>query len=197
MILKHTRIAVILMAGFTLLTGFAYPVVITGLAHLMFPARAEGSIVTVHGMPTGSSLIGQHFSSPGYFWSRPSATGPFPYNAAASSGSNLAPSNPALRDRVAQDVHRLMDADTTLHDHIPVDLVTASASGLDPDISPAAALIQVPRVASARGMTERDVRALVDSHTEGRFLGSLGEPRVNVLLLNLALDARDHQDRRH
>lgn len=189
MILKHARIATILMVVFTLITGLAYPVVITGLAHLLFPERSRGSIVTVHGVPTGSVLIGQPFTSPRYFWSRPSATGPFPYNAASSSGSNLAPSNPALLRRVQQDVHRLIRQDTTLHVPLPVDLVTTSASGLDPHISPAAALIQVPRIARVRGLHEHDVQTLVDEHTEGRFAGIFGEPRVNVLALNMALDA--------
>jgi K+-transporting ATPase ATPase C chain len=172
----------------TLLTGVAYPLAVTGLAALAFPGRATGGLVVRDGAPVGSALIGQAFSGPAYFWGRPSATGPYPYNAAASSGSNLGPSNPALVDAVQARTAALRAADPANTAPVPVDLVTASASGLDPHISPAAALYQVPRVARARGLSEETVRQLVGHHTEKRQLGVLGEPRVNVLLLNLALD---------
>jgi potassium-transporting ATPase KdpC subunit len=189
MLKKHLRIAVIMLAVFTILTGGAYPALVTGIAHLLFPEQAEGSILTRSGRAIGSALIGQPFSSQEYFWSRPSATEPFQYNAAASSGSNLALSNTVLRERIRHDVAQITAADSTTHAPVPVDLVTSSASGLDPHISPAAALFQVRRVARSRGVDEARVRSLVDAHTEGRFLGIFGEPRVNILKLNLALDA--------
>ncbi len=186
---NEIRPALLMAIVLTVLTGLVYALALTGLAAAAFPGPAAGSLVLHGGRSVGSSLIGQPFSSPGYFWSRPSATAPHPYNAAASSGSNLGPSNPALAAAVQARIEALHAADPADTTPVPVDLVTASASGLDPHISPAAALYQVPRVARARGLSEETVRGLVSRHTEGRQLGVLGEPRVNVLLLNLALDA--------
>jgi len=186
--IRQLKPALVLLAVLTLLTGILYPLIVTGIAQMVFPAQANGSLITRNGAPVGSTLIGQDFTDPKYFWGRPSATSPFPYNAAASSGSNLGPSNPALMNAVQARIEALKTADPGNTLPIPVDLVTASGSGLDPDISVAAALYQVPRVAKARGMSEADVRALVDKYTTGRQFGFLGEPRVNVLLLNLALD---------
>jgi K+-transporting ATPase ATPase C chain len=162
---------------------------VTGIAQLAFPHQANGSLIVVNGKTVGSTLIGQQFTAPKYFWGRLSATGPYPYNAASSSGSNLGPSNPALLDEVKARIAALKAADPGNTQPIPVDLVTSSGSGLDPDISVAAALYQLPRVARVRGLNESAVRALVDQYTQGRTLGFLGEPRVNVLQLNLALDA--------
>jgi K+-transporting ATPase ATPase C chain len=172
----------------TVLTGLLYPAVMTGLAHIIFPDKANGSIITRDGEAIGSKLIGQSFDDPRYFWGRLSATGPFAYNAAASSGSNYGPLNPALFEMVQTRIDALHAADPDNTDPIPVDLVTASGSGLDPHISPAAAYYQVARVARERELDEATVRALVDDHVEERQLGVLGEPRVNVLELNLALD---------
>jgi K+-transporting ATPase ATPase C chain len=160
------------------------------MASLTMPGKASGSVITRDGKAMGSALIGQPFSDPGHFWSRPSATGPQPYNGAASSGSNLSPTNPALIDALQARVKTLREADPGNNAAVPVDLVTASGSGLDPHISPAGALYQVPRVARVRGMNEAEVRELVTANTESRTFGLLGEPRVNVLRLNLALDAR-------
>lgn len=171
------------------ITGLAYPLAVTGLAGAVFPEQAAGSLIFKDGKPVGSRLIGQPFSDPGHFWGRPSATAPQPYNAAASSGSNQGPLNPALEDAVKGRIAALQAADPGNGAPIPVDLVTASGSGLDPHISPAAALWQLGRVARARGLPEAQVRALVDANTEGRQWGFLGEARVNVLALNLALDA--------
>jgi K+-transporting ATPase ATPase C chain len=182
------RPALIAILIFTLMTGVIYPLAVTGVAQLVFPHQANGSLIVHNGQSLGSELIGQPFDDPKYFWGRPSATSPFPYNAAASSGSNLGPSNLALLDAVKARIAALKAADPTNTQPIPVDLVTASASGLDPDISLAAALYQVPRVARARSLSEADVITLVNQHTEGRQFGFLGEPRVNVLKLNLALD---------
>lgn len=187
---RQLATALRLFALFTLLLGLAYPLLVTGIAQLVFPRQANGSLVERDGQVVGSALIGQSFAGPGHFWGRPSATSPFPYNAAASSGSNLGPTNPALVERVQADVARLRAAHPG-QGAVPVDLVTTSASGLDPDISPAAALYQVERVAAARGLAPAAVERLVREHAHGRFLGVIGEPRVNVLELNLALDALD------
>jgi K+-transporting ATPase ATPase C chain len=182
------RPALVSLAIFTLLTGMLYPLLVTGIAQLAFPHQANGSLIVKNSQALGSELIGQPFDEPRYFWGRLSATSPFPYNAGSSSGSNLGPSNPALTAAVQSRITALKAADPSNTQPIPVDLVTASGSGLDPQISVAAALYQLPRVAKARGLSEATVRALVDQYTQGRLLGFLGEPRVNVLLLNLALD---------
>jgi K+-transporting ATPase ATPase C chain len=172
----------------TLLFGILYPLVVTALAQLVFPRQANGSLIMVNAKVVGSRLIGQPFSSPGYFHPRPSAAGAAGYDAANSGGSNLGPTNKVLIDRIRRDVQKLRAENPNAP--VPVDLVTTSASGLDPDISPAAAEFQAPRVARERGMTEDEVRALIAKHTEGRQFGFLGEPRVDVLGLNLDLDAR-------
>jgi K+-transporting ATPase ATPase C chain len=182
----QVRIAILSVLVLTVLTGVIYPLAVTGIARLVFSGPAGGSLIERDGEVVGSKLIGQPFSSPRYFWSRPSATGPA-YNGGASAGSNLGPINPALHERVGATVSALRAAHGAAAP-IPVDLATASSSGLDPHISPAAAAYQVARVAAARGLAEDAVGRLVDQHTEGRQLGFLGEPRVNVLLLNLALD---------
>jgi len=174
---------------FTVLTGVCYPLAVTGLGRLLFPAQARGSLVSARGHVVASSLVGQHFHSPGYFWGRPSATSPTPYNALGSTGSNLGPRNPALATAVRERIVALQAADPGNRLPIPVDLVTASGSGLDPHITPAAALYQVGRVARARGLSVEAVRRLVAAHTEGRTGGVLGEPRVHVVSLNLSLDA--------
>ena len=181
----YLRPAITLFALLTLLTGVLYPLAITGLAQTLFPHQSNGSLVVAKGNVYGSELIGQQFDDPKYFWGRPSVT---TYNAAASSGSNDGPSNPALLDAIQKRINNLHAADPENTLPIPIDLVTASGSGLDPHISVAAALYQVHRVASARGWSEADVQSLVKQYTEGRQFGFLGEPRVNVLLLNLALD---------
>ena len=178
-----------MLVAFTFLTGVIYPFLVTGVARVVMPYRANGSLIQHDGKTIGSELIGQPFSSPKYFWSRPSATSPYPYNAASSSGSNQGPTNPALTDAVAARIKALRDADPDNEGAVPVDLVTASASGLDPHISLAAAEYQVNRVAKARGMDPNKLRAIVSMYTDGRQLGFLGEPGVNVLKLNLALDA--------
>ena len=188
-LLASLRPALVLFLLLTVLTGFIYPLVVTGVAQLLFPARAAGSIVTRDGHAVGSRLIGQSFGDPKYFWSRPSATTPQPYNGTASSGSNLGPLNPALRDAIRSRVAALRAADPGNSAPVPIDLVTASGSGLDPEISLAAANYQAARVARARGLAAGRVQALIGRHAEGTLLGVLGEPRVNVLELNLALDA--------
>ena len=185
------RSALMMFFILTILTGVAYPLAVTAIAQLLFPHQANGSLISKDGKPIGSTLIGQPFDDPKYFWGRPSATAPFPYNAAASSGSNLGPTNPALIETVKMRVAALKAADPGNDTPVPVDLVTASGSGLDPHISPASDEYQVRRVARARGREEAFVRTLVSQHTEGRQLGMLGERRVNVLALNLALDATD------
>ncbi len=174
---------------FTVITGVAYPLIVTGIAQVAFNDQANGSLIEKDGKVVGSRLIGQPFSDPKYFWSRPSATSPMPYNGASSSGSNQGPTNPALKEAVEGRVKALREAGSDASKQVPVDLVTASGSGLDPHISPAAAEYQIPRVAKVRNLPEEKVRELVQKHTEGRQLGFLGEPRVNVLTLNLALDA--------
>jgi potassium-transporting ATPase KdpC subunit len=186
--LKELKPALLMLVVFTLLTGGMYPAVITGIAQAVMPSRANGSLLIGDGHAVGSALIGQPFSSPKYFWSRPSATSPYPYNAAASSGSNQGPTDSALTDAVAARVKALRDADPANTAKVPVDLVTASASGLDPHISPAAAAYQLNRVAHARGLDPAKVAELVARYTQDRQLGVLGEPTVNVLEVNLALD---------
>jgi K+-transporting ATPase ATPase C chain len=188
--LKHTFAVFALL---TLLTGVAYPGVVWIFAQLVVPERATGSVIERDGKAVGSKLLGQAFTSPRYFWGRPSATAPFPNNAAVSSGSNQGATNPALHDTVRDRIAALRAADPGNTAAVPVDLVTASGSGLDPQISPAAAEFQVARVARARGVDPARVRQLVAAATEGRTFGLLGEPRVNVLELNLALDAQDKQ----
>lgn len=178
-----------MLLALTLLTGLAYPLVVTGIAQLIFPHQANGSLVSGAGVTRGSQLIGQPFSDPRYFWGRPSATVPVPYNGAASSGSNLGPLSPALAEAVRARVAALRAADPGNTAPVPVDLVTSSASGLDPDISLAAAEYQIARVARVRGIAVATVEQLVKQATRGRQLGILGEPRVNVLQLNLSLDA--------
>jgi potassium-transporting ATPase KdpC subunit len=193
---SQLRPALVSLGILTILTGLLYPLVVTGLAQVLFPWQANGSIIERNGQPVGSALIGQPFDDPQYFWGRLSATAPAPFTAfnaeklTGSSGSNYGPLNPALLDAVQGRIKALQEADPTNTAPIPVDLVTASSSGLDPHISPAAAAYQVGRVARARGLSEAAVRQLVAQHTEGRTFGLLGEARVNVLQLNLALDKR-------
>lgn len=186
---KLLRQSFALLLLMTVITGVLYPLAATGLAQLVFPRQANGSLIVQDGKPIGSVLIGQSFTDPTYFWGRPSATTPNAYNASASTGSNLGPTNPALTDAVKQRIAALRAADPGNTAPVPVDLVTASGSGLDPEISPAAAQYQLARVAKARGLSTAQVQALVNEYTSGRQLGVFGEPRVNVLQLNLALDA--------
>lgn len=186
--IRILRPAVVLLGAFTLVTGIAYPLAVTVVAQVVCPAQAHGSLLERDGQVVGSALIGQSFDDARYFWGRPSATSPVPYDARSSTGSNLGPSNPALLTSVADRVSALRAAHPEHSNPVPVDLVTASGSGLDPHISPAAARFQVGRVARARGLPEDRIRALVEAYVEGRSLGLLGEARVNVLRLNLALD---------
>ncbi|MEF7615858.1 potassium-transporting ATPase subunit KdpC [Aquincola sp. MAHUQ-54] len=183
------RPALVLFAALSVITGLAYPLAVTGIAQGVFPAQANGSLVEHGGRVVGSRLVGQAFSAPGHFWGRPSATAPAPYNAGASGGANLGPSHPALREAVQARIAALRAADPGNTAPVPVDLVTASASGLDPDISRAAADYQAARVARARGLPLAQVTALIERHAQAPWLGWLGEPTVNVLALNLALDA--------
>lgn len=185
---NHLKPAVSMLVIWTVITGIAYPALVTGIAQTVFPVQANGSLIFKGDQPLGSALIGQSFSDPKYFWGRPSATAPVPYNAGASSGSNLGPINPSLVDAVAARVKVLRSADPGNQSPVPVDLITASGSGLDPHISPAAAEYQANRVAKARGLRPETVRELIAGHTEPRQFIILGEPRVNVLYLNLALD---------
>ena len=189
---SQLRPALTMLLILTVLTGLVYPLAVTGLAQLLFPAQANGSLIVRDGKVIGSKLIGQYFDQPRYFWGRPSATAPFPYNAGASGGSNLGPTNPVLFEAMRARVTALRAADPGNDSPVPVDLVTTSGSGLDPHISPAAALYQVKRVARARGLDEATVKTLVAQNTEGRQFGLLGERRVNVLQLNLALDTLDY-----
>lgn len=185
---QHIRTAITLLIVLMILTGGIYPTLVTGIAQSLFSEKANGSLIESRGHRVGSLFIGQSFSGMKYFWGRPSATTPFPYNAENSSGSNLGPSNPILFNAIKDRINRLKKADPKNTDAIPVDLVTASGSGLDPEISPLAAFYQVPRVAKARGLSESVVQALVQSLITPRYFGILGEPSVNVLALNLALD---------
>ncbi|MDF2940207.1 MAG: kdpC [Gammaproteobacteria bacterium] len=187
-LLKQLRIGLSLLVLLTVLTGVLYPLLITGIGQTLFSGKANGSLITQNGKVIGSSLIGQHFDSPKYFWGRPSATEPFPYNAASSAASNLGPTNPALISSVKNRLIALKQADPNADGLVPIDLVTESGSGLDPDISIAAAFYQAPRIAKARNLPMATVDNLIQSHIESRQLGILGEPRVNVLELNLALD---------
>jgi K+-transporting ATPase ATPase C chain len=189
MFLRFLRPSLIFLALFTLLTGVVYPLVVTAVAQTFFPYRANGSLIEQEGVIVGSELVGQPFDDPAYFWGRPSLTEPYPYNGGASAGSTIAPSNPALVERIAARIAALEAADPTNQQAIPVDLVTASGSGLDPHVSLAAAEYQVERVARFRGVETAVIRQLVAEYTEGRTFGLLGESRVNVLRLNLALDA--------
>jgi K+-transporting ATPase ATPase C chain len=186
--MRYLRPALMLLLGMSLLTGVFYPLLMTGIGHVLFPRRADGSIIVRNGRAVGSLLIGQQFSSPKYFWSRLSATQPFPYNASSSAASNYGPLNPAFLKSAKNRIDALHAADPTNRELIPVDLVTSSASGLDPQISPAAAMYQIHRVARERKLSEEKVRALVGQYTEPRGLGICGEAGVNVVELNLALD---------
>lgn len=191
------RPAVSLFVLLTAVTGVVYPLAVTGIAKAAFPGAAGGSLIVKDGKAVGSSLIGQNFTDPKYFWGRPSATGPMPYNASASSGSNQGPLNPALVDAVKGRIEALKAANPDNKLAIPPDLVNASASGLDPHISPEAAAYQVARIARERRLLVADVKALVDQHTEGRQWGVFGEPRINVLQLNIALDSLRHRGETH
>jgi K+-transporting ATPase ATPase C chain len=189
---QQLRAVVVVFVLLTIVTGVVYPLVVTGIAQVVFPHQADGSLIVRHGKLIGSELIGQAFDDPKYFWGRPSATSAFANDASSSTGSNYGPTNPDQLKAVGDRLKALRDADPSKADAtkypVPVDLVTASASGIDPHISPAAAEFQIPRVAKARGLSEDKIRDLVTTHTEGRTLGFLGEPRVNVLQVNLALD---------
>jgi K+-transporting ATPase ATPase C chain len=182
------RSALSLFAVLTVVTGIVYPLAVTGLAQVLFPRQANGSVVTVNGTAVGSALIGQQFSSPRYFWGRLSATGPYPYNAAASGGSNLGPLNLVLTQTAKARIEALRVSDPGNVAPVPVDLITASGSGLDPDLSLAGAYYQAPRIAKARGLLDEQVRDLIENHASQPWLGVFGEPRINILMLNLALD---------
>jgi K+-transporting ATPase ATPase C chain len=182
------RPAIVLLLAMTVVTGIVYPLVVTGISQIAFPHQAAGSLIVKDGKAVGSELIGQNFADPKYFWSRPSASTPQPYNGLASTGSNLGPLNPALTDGIKKNIDALRAADPGNKAPVPVDLVTASASGLDPEISVAAANYQAARVARVRGLPAAAVHQLISTHAQARWLGILGEPRINVLQLNLALD---------
>jgi K+-transporting ATPase ATPase C chain len=186
--LKILRPVMVSLFVFTVITGILYPLAVTGIAQLLFPVQANGSVIVKNGKLAGSSLIGQPFDNPAYFWGRLSATSPFPYNSASSSGSNMAQTNPGLLKQAKERISALSEADPQASARVPADLATASGSGLDPHVSPAAAEYQIKRVAKIRRLDEAQVRTLVRNYTEGRQLGIFGEPRVNVLKLNLALD---------
>jgi K+-transporting ATPase ATPase C chain len=192
-IIKQAKIAFALLIAISILTGLLYPLLVTGVAQLIFPSQANGSIITADHKMVGSALIGQSFTEPKYFWGRPSATTPYPYNAEASSGSNYGPMNPDFLFSVKNQIAKWQQADIDNLKSIPVDLVTASGSGLDPDISPLAAYFQVHRVAKERNLMDADVNSLINKNIQQRQLGILGEPRVNVLQLNLALDDLDNK----
>jgi K+-transporting ATPase ATPase C chain len=194
---KQLKIAFKLLAIITFLTGVLYPLLVTAIAHVLFPWQADGSLLSSQGKIVGSRLIGQSFTADRYFWGRPSATTPFPYNAENSSGSNLGPSNPELLLAVKNRATLLQKADPEKRAVIPIDLVTASASGLDPELSPAAAFYQIPRIATARGIAPEKITALVRTFIQNRTFGILGEPRVNILELNLALDNLSTQQKNH
>ena len=189
-LLASLRAAVVALIAFTVLTGILYPLLVMGIGKVAFAHQANGSLIEDHGKVVGSELIGQSFTHPAYFWGRPSALGPFPYNAMNSTGTNYGEFNPALHDAIAARIKALRDADPGNTAPVPADLATSSASGLDPHITPAAAYYQAARVARVRHLSVDDVRALIADHTEDRTLGILGEPRVNVLALNRSLDAR-------
>lgn len=186
---KELRSAISVFIALSVITGIAYPLVVTGIAQVVFPHQANGSLIVQGDKTVGSELLGQSFDDPKYFWGRPSATSAFPNDASSSTGSNYGPTNPAQSDAVKGRLEAIHKAQPDDSRNVPVELVTASASGLDPHISPAAAAFQLTRVAKARGVSEEEIRRLVAAHTEGRTLGLLGEPRINVLKLNLALDA--------
>lgn len=188
--MRTLRTALLMLAALTVLTGVVYPLLVTAVAQVVFPRAANGSLIEAKGRVVGSRLIGQAFTAPRYFWGRPSATAPYPYNGAASAATNLGPTNPVLLDRVGKEVARLHAADPQSTGLVPGDLATTSASGLDPEISPAAAYFQVLRVSAARGASPDAVKRLVEEHVQGRDFNVLGEPRVNVLLVNLALDEK-------
>lgn len=187
-VIAQMKTALILLIVLTVLTGLLYPLAVTGLAQLFFPQKANGSLIVQNNQVIGSRLIGQSFTSQAYFWGRPSATSPYPYNGEASSGSNSGPTNPSFLATVKNRITQLKQASPQKNNVIPVDLVTASGSGLDPDISPQAAFYQVARIAKERNLNEKEVHTLIEQHIQNRTLGLLGEPRINVLELNLALD---------
>jgi K+-transporting ATPase ATPase C chain len=194
--IKQIRVAVSLLVLLSVITGVLYPLLVTGIAQWFFPWRANGSLLIQDGRPVGSALLGQAFDEPKYFWGRPSATQPYPYNAESSSGSNWGPLNPDYLTAVKKRLQTLQTADRQNHDPVPVDLVTASGSGLDPDISPLAARYQVSRIAKARKLPADQLEDLITKMTQPRFMGILGEPVVNVLQLNLVLDQLDKKDHR-
>ncbi len=187
-VIAQMRTALILLIVLTVLTGLLYPLAVTGLAQLLFPTQANGSLIEHNNRVIGSRLIGQSFTSNAYFWGRPSATSPYPYNGEASSGSNSGPTNPSFLATVEDRIAQLKQASPQNNNAIPVDLVTASGSGLDPDISPQAAFYQVARIAKTRNLSEKEIQSLIQQYTQHRTFGLLGEPRINVLELNLALD---------